>query len=170
MLLPMLMMLAANPAASDPLAPAREGKIMCVVPNVEKKTCIGITRYRVATTDRYETTTSLFLAPSPLITMDVRTEGTVKGEEMCETVKLASFQAGTVFLNGQPADEATSGAVKSQMAAALGALDGKRACSVFVPAEDGMILNQATIDGAPRADLSQKFIWVSEGDGYTLGM
>lgn len=166
-----LLLLAAAPttAQTDPLAPAREGKYMCVVPNKEKKTCVGTTSYKI-TGNSYESTTWLFLAPSPLLTMQVQTKGAVTGDQLCETMKLADFQAGTVHLNGQPADDATSGAVKSQIAGAIGPLDGKTICSEFKPAEDGQLLNQVTIDGTVRSDLSQKFIWVSQKDGYTLGM
>jgi len=165
------LLLATAPALgqADPFAPARAGKIQCVVPNREKKTCAGTTRY-VFTGNDYVSTTWLFLAPSPLITMQMHTRGTVTDGRLCETVKLADFQAGAVMVDGKPADDATSDAVKGQLNAALASLDGKAACSTFVPAADGTILNQVTIDGAIRSDLSQPFIWVSEQDGYTLGM
>jgi len=170
MLISLLLLAAAPaPAQADPLAPAREGKYQCVVPNLEKKTCVGTTRYRLIP-GGYGATTSLLLAPNPLITMEMHTSGKLTGDQLCETVKLADFQAGTVMLNGAPADDATSGVVKSQLATAVSPLDGKVACSTFVPGEDGLFLNQVTLDGAIRSDLSQNFIWVSEEDGYTLGM
>ena len=102
--------------------------------------------------------------------MEVHTSGSAKDGKLCETVRLADFQGGTVFLNGAPADEATSNAVKGQLAAAVTALDGKTACATIKPAENGLLINEMTIDGNVRADLSQKFIWVSEKDGYILGM
>ena len=161
---------AAAGQAADPLAPAREGKYQCVVPNQEKKTCAGTTRYKLGPNGAYDATTQLFLATTPLITMEIRTNGTVKDGQTCETIKLAEFENGTVMLNGQPADAPTATAVKSQMTAAVQALDGKTACSVFKPDADGMMRNEVSIDGAARPDLSQKFIWVSEKDGYSLGM
>ncbi|MDG2532987.1 hypothetical protein P6144_04965 [Sphingomonas sp. HITSZ_GF] len=171
MLLSLLILAAATPApqSADPLAPARSGQYQCVVPNQEKKTCLGTTSYKVSG-DSYESTTQLFLAPTPLVTMEIHTTGVVKNGQVCETVKLSDFQAGTVFLNGQPADAATSEAVKSQMTAAVSALDGKAACSAIKPDADGLLLNEVSIDGTVRADLSQKFVWVSAKDGYKLGM
>jgi hypothetical protein len=171
MLLSLLILATAAPApqSADPLAPARAGKYQCVVPNQEKKTCLGTTSYKV-TGDGYESTTQLFLAPTPLVTMEIHTRGTVKNGALCETIKLADFQAGTVYLNGKPADDATANAVKSQMTAAVSALDGKSACSTLKPGADGLQMNEVAIDGATRDDLSQKFVWVSPKDGYTLGM
>lgn len=171
MLLSLLILAATAPAplGADPLAPARAGQYQCVVPNQEKKTCLGTTSYKV-TGDGYESTTQLFLAPTPLVTMEIRTKGVIKNGALCETIKLSDFQAGTVYLDGKPADPATSNAVKSQMTAAVSALDGKSACSTFKPDAGGLLLNEVAIDGATRADLSQKFIWVSPKDGYQLGM
>ncbi|MEP9360472.1 hypothetical protein [Sphingomonas sp. KR3-1] len=166
----LLLATAATGPAADPLAPAREGKYQCVVPNLEKKTCLGTTSYKPGADGSYESTTQLFLAPTPLITMELHTRGGTKDGKLCETIKLADFQAGIVYLNGKPADDATSNAVKSQMTAAVSALDGKAACSEFKPADGGLLLNEVSIDGTARADLSQKFIWVSAKDGYSLGM
>ncbi|MBN8813034.1 MULTISPECIES: hypothetical protein [Sphingomonas] len=160
---------AAAGQTADPAAPARAGQYQCVLPNREKKTCLGTTSYKIAGSS-YEATTRLFLAPTPLITMELHTRGTVTDGKFCETVKLADFQAGTVLVNGAPADAATATAVKSQLAAVVAALDGKASCSAIKPAEDGLLLNELSIDGAVRADLSQKFVWVSEKDGYGLGM
>lgn len=160
---------AAGPAA-DPLAPAREGKYQCVVPNAEKKTCVGTTRYKLGANGAYEATTTLFLAPTPLVTMEIHTRGASKDGQTCETVKLADFEGGTVLIDGKPADAPTSTAVKSQLTAAVQALDGKTACSTFKPDQGALLVNEVTIDGAARPDLSQKFIWVSEKDGYSLGM
>lgn len=166
-----LLLLAATAAAgqtADPVAPARQGKIQCVLPNQDKKTCLGMTSYRISG-DGYESATRLFLAPTPLITMEIRTRGTVKDGQFCETISLADFQNGKVLVNGAPADEATSSAVKSQMAAAVSSLDGKASCTAIKPAEGGLLLNELTIDGAVRSDLSQKFVWVGDKDGYKLG-
>lgn len=171
MLLSLLILAVTAPAAqaADPLAPARAGQSQCVVPNQEKKTCLGTTSYKF-TGDSYESTTWLLLAPTPLVTMEVHTKGVLKNGALCETVNLADFQAGTVYLNGKPADDATANAVKSQFTAAVTALDGKSACSTIKPGADGQSLNEVAIDGAVRSDLSQKFVWVSAKDGYNLGM
>lgn len=170
----LILLLLAHAAAgqtADPVAPARAGQYQCVVPNREKKTCLGTTSYKIAGSS-YEAVTRLFLAPSPLITMEVRTRGTVADGKFCETVKLADFEAGTVMANGKPADAATATAtaVKSQLTAVVAALDGKTICSAIKAAEDGLLLNETTVDGAARPDLGQKFIWVGEKDGYGLGM
>lgn len=159
---------AAGGQTADPVAPARAGKIQCVVPNQEKKTCLGTTSYKIAG-NSYEATTSLFLAPTPLITMEIRTRGEISDGKLCETVKLADFQAGTVYVGGKPADEATAAAVKSQLIAAVTPLDGKKTCTTIKPAEAGLLLSEIAVDGTVRPDLSQKFVWVGDEDGYKLG-
>jgi hypothetical protein len=159
---------AAGGQTADPVAPARAGKYQCVLPDREKKTCLGTTSYTISG-DSYAATTRLFLAPTPLITMELRTKGTIKNGQFCETIRLADFEAGTVYMDGKPADAPTATAVKSQMAAAITPLDGKSTCSAIKPDADGLMLNELTVDGAPRPDLSQKFLWVSAADGYKLG-
>ncbi|WHU04005.1 hypothetical protein [Sphingomonas sp. NIBR02145] len=171
MMLTSLLLLAAAAAggqADDPVAPARAGKTQCVVPDQAKKTCVGTTSYKISG-NSYEATTRLFLAPTPLITMEIRTRGTVSDGQLCETIKLADFQAGTVYMNGKPAEDATANAVKSQLTAAVAPLDGKNTCTTIKPAENGLLLNELSVDGAVRPDLSQKFVWVSDKDGYKLG-
>lgn len=166
-----LLLLAAATAGgqtADPVAPARAGKTQCVVPNQEKKTCLATTAYKVAG-DSYESTTRLLLAPTPLITMEIHTRGAIKDGQLCETIKLADFQAGTVYMDGKPADDATASAVKSQLTAAVTPLDGKMTCTTIKPAEAGLLLNEIAVDGTVRPDLSQKFVWVSDKDGYKLG-
>jgi len=164
----LLLAAAAGGQTADPVAPARAGKTQCVVPNQEKKTCLGTTSYKIAG-NSYEATTRLFLAPTPLITMEIHTRGTVSNGQLCETIKLSDFQAGTVYMNGKPADDATANAVKSQLTAAVTPLDGKNTCTTIKPAEDGLLLNEIAVEGTVRPDLGQKFVWVSDKDGYKLG-
>lgn len=170
MLTSLLLLAAASGPSADPLAPAREGKIQCILPNKEKKLCAGTTSYRIAPDGSYESTSKLLLAPTPLITMEVRTRGAIKDGKICEPVRIADFQAGTVYVNGAAADDATAGAVRGNLASAVAALDGKTACSAIKPADGGLLLNELAIDGAVRTDLSQKFIWVDAKEGYGLGM
>ncbi len=165
----LLLAAAAGGQSADPVAPARAGQTQCVVPDQQKKTCLGTTAYKVSG-NSYEATTRLFLNPSPLITMEIHTKGTIKGSQLCETIKLADFQAGTVYVDGKPADDATATAVKSQLAAVVSALDGKASCTTIKPTEGGLLLNEIAVEGTVRPDLSQKFVWVSDKDGYQLGM
>jgi hypothetical protein len=168
-----LLLLAATAygqTATDPLAPARQGKIQCVVPNTEKKTCVGTTSYVFAADGSYKTTTRLLLNPEPAIIMEVANSGAVKDGKACEVIKLSDFEAAPITVAGQPADDGTAGAIRGQLGAMLGQYDGKTNCATSKPVEGGMLLNEVAIDGTAHPELSQKFIWVDPKDGYTLGM
>ncbi|WP_066795542.1 hypothetical protein [Sphingomonas soli] len=162
-----LLILAASAAGpgADPLAQARAGKIQCVMPNEANKTCIGVTSYKIKADGSFESTTTLLIAPTPLITLTVTSPGTVKDGALCGPVNKADFEAAKIEMDGQPANDAVATAVRSQMAGALAPMDGKMGCST--EAADGTVT--VTLDGEIRPEMTQKTKWVSPADGYKVG-
>ncbi|MES2989231.1 MAG: hypothetical protein V4808_15120 [Pseudomonadota bacterium] len=167
-MLTMLFLIAASasPQAADPLAPARAGKIQCVTPNEATKTCMGLSTYKINADGSFETSTTLLIAPTPLITMTVKSPGTVKDGALCGPVRKADFEAAAIEQDGQPANEAMAGAVRSQVAGAIAAMDGKMGCGT--EAADGTVT--VTLDGVARPDMTQKTKWVDPSEGYKLGV
>lgn len=156
----------AGAQSADPLAPARAGKIQCIGPNTEKKTCIGTATYVVRPDGSYDVATTIMINPTPLITMETRSSGKVEGGAVCGVVRKADYEAASFTMDGKPADEAVANAIRGQLLAAVAAMDGKNGCSV--EKADGTL--EVTLDGAARPDLNQKGRWVSPGEGYKIGM
>jgi len=165
-----LLLASATPqAAADPLAPAKAGKLQCTNPNFEKKTCIGLTRYRLLPGRGFESTTTIMVAPQPLITMEVKSSGTIKDGMLCAPVLTSDFEAATFQMDGKPADAAMVAAIRPQVTASIAPLNGKLGCTREIP--DGAAAKaEVTIDGVARPEMTQRVLWVSPADGYRLGL
>lgn len=162
-----LFLIAAGQAA-DPLAEARAGKLQCVTPIVETRKCLAMASYVVRPDGSFDTVVTLMVAPSPLIAMETRATGKVEGDQVCSIVRKSDYAAAKFTVDGKPASEATANAISSQVLGAVTALDGKKACSRD-RTEGTLMVEEVTLDGVARPDMTQKFIWVKPGDGYTLG-
>jgi hypothetical protein len=161
-----LFALAAAQAA-DPLAEARAGKIQCFTPDTVAKKCQAITRYAFRTDGGFDATVTVLIAPAPLIAMDTKVIGKVEGDAVCSVVRRSDYAASTFAVDGKPADAATANAILPQLLNQVAALDGKKACSR--DRKDGEIwVEEVTLDGVARPDMTQKFLWVKPEDGYAV--
>jgi len=165
-----LLILAAASAgqAADPLAEARAGKVQCVNPNRATKTCMGIGSYTVRPDGSFDSSVTIMIVPTPLITMEVRSSGKVENGQVCSVIHKADYDSAKLAMDGGAVNSAMDQAIRAQMGAAIAPLDGKKACSTE-KADGDVLLAQATIDGVARPELTQKFIWVSPDEGYKIG-
>lgn len=152
----------------DPLAEARAGKQQCVSPNVEKRKCLAIASYVVRADGSFDTVVQVMIAPSPLVVMETRATGRTEGELICSIVRKADYEASTFTTDGKPADAATASAINAQILPTITAMDGKKACSKD-RADGSLMIEEVTLDGVARPDMTQRFLWVRPEDGYTLG-
>jgi hypothetical protein len=164
----MIALLAAPQAAPDPLAPARAGKIQCVSPNREKKTCLAIASFTVGPNGTFESTVKVLVNPTPAIVMETHAKGTTEGDSTCNLIRTEDYAAATFTMEGAPMDEAIAAAIRPQVAAAIGPMAGKKGCSHERP-EGDLIVSEVTLDGVAHPEMTQKLIWVSASDGYVLG-
>ncbi|NIJ18566.1 hypothetical protein FHS95_000235 [Sphingomonas naasensis] len=164
-----LLLAGAPQAAADPLAPARAGKVQCANPNVEKKTCMGLTSYKLNPDGSFETSTTLLIAPQPPITMDVKSSGKRVGDQLCAPIRKEDFEAATFKIDGTPLDAATATSIRGQILGSLAPMIGKMGCSRETP--DGAVLKaEVTLDGVARPELTQRVLWVMPEDGFKLGL
>ncbi|WP_213981307.1 hypothetical protein [Sphingomonas sp. dw_22] len=163
------LLLIAAAHAADPLAEARAGKLQCVSPNVEAKKCLAIASYVVRPDGSFDTVVTLMIAPSPLIAMETRASGKAEGEALCSIVRKSDYEASKYTIDGKPADAATASAITAQILGTVAAMDGKKACSIDRPDTGDLMVEEVTLDGVARPDMTQKFIWVKPEDGYTVG-
>lgn len=169
MLLLLLTAGQSQAAIADPLAPAREGKIQCLAPNKEKKSCIGIASYTVLPDGSFDTAARVLIAPMPAIVMETRSSGKKEGDALCSIIRRQDYAGARISIEGAPADAVTGEAIRSQLLSAIATLDGKKACSHIVP--EGEVLRiDVTVEGTARPDLTQRAIWVRPDEGYKLGM
>lgn len=165
-----LLILAASATGqtADPLAEARAGKIQCVTPNRETKTCAGIARYTVRPDGSFDSAMTIMIVPSPLVTMEVRSTGKTEGNATCNIVSKADFDKATMAMDGGPVNSAMEQAIRAQVGASVAPMEGKKACSVDKTDGD-VLVAEATLDGVARPELNQRYIWVKPEDGYKIG-
>lgn len=161
-------LLAAPQAAPDPLAPARAGKIQCVSPNREKKTCLAIASFVVGPNGTFDSTVRVLVNPTPAIVMETHAKGTTEGDSTCNVIRAEDYAAATFTMEGAPMDEAVAASIRPQVTAAIGPMAGKKGCSRERP-EGDLIASDVTLDGVAHPEMAQKLIWVNPGEGYTLG-
>jgi hypothetical protein len=165
----LLMTAAAAQAAADPLAAAKAGKLQCANPNVEKKTCLGLTSYKVNPDGSFTTITTVIVAPQPLVTMEVKSAGTVRDGALCAPIRTSDFEAASIQMDDKPADPAVASAIRAPVVASLASLAGKMGCTR--ESADGAVSRaEVTIDGVPRPELTQRVLWVKPDEGYRLGL
>jgi len=168
MLTLMLALLAPTQPVPDPLAFAREGKVQCVSPDREKKTCLAIAAYKPGAGNSFESTVTVLVNLAPLITMATHTTGTIETGGMCNTIRAEDYAASVFTMNGAPMDESMAASIRPQVTAAIAPMVGKKGCS-REHAEGDMLVSEVTLDGVAHPEMTQKLIWVSPSDGYTLG-
>ncbi len=172
MILSTLVLLAAlaGQSAPAPLAPAREGKLQCYVPDAAKKTCQAIAGYEPQPDGSYRNTAKVLIAPERSISMETVSTVQVKGAAICGVMARADLLAGRVLAGNTPLPKAQADPILERIATALaaaGTLD-KETCTTYTP--DGTQLKaEVTVDGVARPDFTQPVIWVSPSDGFTLG-
>jgi hypothetical protein len=169
LLAPLLLLAAAQTEQSDPLAPAREGRIRCIGPDRQARTCATMVRYTLHEAGGFDAEVSGVVSLQPLVVIDYRTSGGVEDGAVCSIVRPVDFTAGKLSKSGAPMTAALESQVRSNVMLALQPLAGKRRC--YRDRQSGEELaSDVTIDGALRPDLAQRAIWVKAEDGYTTGM
>jgi hypothetical protein len=164
----LLLAATAPQAAADPLAFARAGKVQCASPNLEKKTCRAIARLTLNADGSFQTTTTILIAPQPIITMEVKSVGTVRDGALCGPIRKADFEAASFQMDGKPIDPTTAATIRGQILASIDPLVDKMGCTREV-ADGAVFRAEVTIDGVARPDMTQRVLWVKPEDGYKLG-
>lgn len=165
----LLLASAAPQVTGDPLASARAGKLQCANPNVEKKTCMGLSSYKLNPDGSFESTTTIVIAPQPLVTMEVKAPGTVKDGALCGPIRKADFEAATLKVDGKPLDEAKASTIRTQVVGAITPMLDKMGCARETPDGAGFKV-EVTLDGVAHPEMTQRVLWVKPDEGYKLGL
>lgn len=156
--------------AADPLAPAREGKLRCVSPNVEKRTCQTIIHYSLGAGGGYDATVVGVVSRDPTILLRYKTFGRVEEGGVCGNVRLTDFEKGDLLGNGMPLTGTIERKMRLQLIDMVQPLAGKKRCFIDRPGDDGAgTVSVVTLDGVPEAGPGQEVAWVSPDEGYAVG-
>lgn len=172
-LLPLLAATAPiQDASADPLAPAREGKIRCVSPNLTLKTCQSMVRYTVRGADGFDAVVTGIVEREPVVLLRYSTFGRADAAGVCSMVRLRDFETGRLMKGGTPLNRADEQVVRLRLLDAIQPLAGRKRCYLDRPGDAGKreITSVVTIDGLVRPELQQTVIWVSPSEDFQLGV
>lgn len=163
----LLMSIVAAHAADDPLAPAREGKLLCNRPNKDHKTCLSINSYTFKSDGTISNSSTSLLSPTQPVTMTTVTSVAIRNGAYCGRIRKEDLDASVFQANGQKLPDAQAAQLRAQIAGALASLIGKEICTTFVPDADGLQA-QAKVDGTSEPKFNRHVIWIAPGEGYTI--
>jgi hypothetical protein len=160
---------AAAPVVSSPtdvFAPARNGQLACIVPDKVKKTCRSLSHYTFKDGKIIDTTETL-LVEKPLLTVETRSVGEIRGQNSCGTLRTADIEAATFLLRGNPASRRTADRGREAFMSVMANYLDREICTTYV--RDGAAFRTVIlVNGSEHRHLSQPMIWVGPSDGYEV--
>jgi hypothetical protein len=159
---------AAAAPLGAPLAPASSGRLQCYGPNVTQRTCQSLAGYATGAGGEIENTASAMVLANPLVVMRTVSPVTIKAEQVCGEIREQDVQSADFTVDGAPATTVQSARLRAKMLAAMQRLLGRQICTAYVPA-GGSFVATATVDGVRDPNFDQRVVWVSRGDGYSVG-
>ena len=150
---------------TDPLAPAKTGKLLCSSPDQALATCGALASYVFTKDGAIVSRSEVVVSPRPFTTMTTSASVRVRGAEVCG--RLTGVQAATFVIDRKPADEATTAALRTRLGPAFNGFAGVELCTVYVPRWEGFMA-LISIGGERRPGLDQPVIWVDPAEGYAV--
>lgn len=155
------------PADADPLAPARQGKLQCTLPDPVKKSCMAISRYVPDGERRYLNITRSLISGAPDVILEFRFPTVIEGGAACGIMARSELDEAILTVDGVPASEELRKQVVGSMLPQLEPDFGKRACT-RIRDERALLFQYLEIDGEPRPQHRMRVSWVDATEGYRL--
>ena len=160
---------AAAPVGAGPIdvfAPARNGQLACIVPDKVKKTCKSLSQFTFRDGKIIDTTETL-LVEKPLLTIQTRSVGEIRGRNSCGTLRTEDIESATFLVRGNKASRRTADRGREAFMSVMANYLDREICSTYVP--DGSAFRTVIlVNGSEHRHLSQPMIWVRPSDGYEV--
>jgi hypothetical protein len=158
-------------APADPLAPAREGRIRCVAPNMELRTCQAMIRYTPRGADGFDATVLAIIERDPVVLIQYETFGRIEQGGICGMVRASDFESGKLMKGGKPMTAADVQFVRLRLMDAAEPIIGKKRCFIDRPdAGKRTISTVVTLNGVAQNEQAQTVTWVEPGEKFALGL
>lgn len=171
----MILTLTATLAAltvqqADPLAPSRDGMVLCITPNAAARTCQAISVYSQGADGAIASDNRSLISPQPAVILITRTPVTMRGGLECSSTTGLADQIQAIEVDGQPLTGDQFNAVRQGVAAQFEAVLGSgELCSAYgQPQADGTIAFTVTMNGTARPELNGTGMWVRPNDGWRV--
>ncbi|GAA0621807.1 hypothetical protein GCM10009422_17050 [Brevundimonas kwangchunensis] len=155
----------------DPLAPAREGKLMCVSPNTEAKTCSGLVTYSFEADGAIVTEARTAVSAAPPIVLLTRTPMHMRGALECSRTDDFASQITGVEIQGQAlAGDQLNGMRQIIGAQAQQMLGTGEMCAAYHSAADDKVRYEITMEGVAKPELGGEILWIDANAGWTVAI
>lgn len=163
--------LAAAPSVraqdSDPLAPAREGRIECISPNVAARLCGVMSGYRFLEDGKIANDYVMHIQNEPVVLAYGTDTVEVRDGMVCSRIEAGEIEAIRFTVDGRRAPSDIAEELRNAFALALTGID--EICSRTTPDGDTARVTVFT-DGVEQPELAERMIWVRRQEGYTVGV
>lgn len=158
----------AAPAAQDPLAPARDGKVQCYTPDAERQVCRAIGAYRFEPDGRIFNDAENMLRAAPLTILRASYEIHVRDNAECTFGGLLESYIQSIEVDGVALEGEQFASMRAAVAERGREVMGSgEYCSTYHPQADGSFLARVAIDGIPRLS-EDTILWVRREDGWRV--
>lgn len=163
--------LVASAMLSDPLAPAWDGLVQCYGPDVERKTCMAIARYRRSSDGSILNDSEVLLSPSdPEIIIASTAPVFILDNMVCGSGVIKAGDVTSIRLDGAtvtPKDDAQG--LIPQIIATVNSFSGAREiCTRYDERPEGGLAPALFYDGKPGPVADLIVLWVRPEDGWRV--
>ncbi len=148
---------------NDAFARAREGMILCTSPNESRKTCGSTIEFVFGPDGETRAVGESVRNASPLIVSRGPLPLTLLPDGFCSEYRSENADTQTFTIDGVPASEAATASIRADLRSRP---TPPRTCVQF---SSSSTYTRVTIEGVSHPDMSERMIWVSRDEGYTIG-
>ncbi|NBW06794.1 MAG: hypothetical protein EBR82_02075 [Caulobacteraceae bacterium] len=157
-------------AASDPLAPARQGMVQCYDPDTARKLCRAMGFYEFGADGAILNRAETRLQDAPVIVMFAHSTVVIRDGKECSVEPIRPADIDRIEIDGQPLPTDALGPVRAQIVAGLpDMLKGDQPlCSTYPAKTDGPMQVTVDVGGVAHPELTSTVLWVRPADGWKV--
>ncbi len=164
-MLSLILTLALQAGAADPLGPARIGDLQCYRPDTVRKTCRAMGGYSFGADGKILNKAEVILQDTPLVTMTTVSPVTVRDGAVCGP--LSGIDKAQIAVRGHRLPEEDAVPIRAQIRQSMAQVLGKEVCTTYRRSGDWWVAT-VTMDGEARPDMQDTVLWVPASAGYTV--
>ena len=164
----------ARPARDAPAAvsdavfrPTLDGRLECVAPNVEHRTCKAMAIYRRRADGSIELAATSLANATPMILMKSVGTVTFTRDGMCASGVRQAFEKAEFTIDGVPASASQTARFRSRVVHFGREATNGLVCDHYVATGDNL-MDLPTLDGKPVPEAVQRVLFVSPAEGYSV--
>jgi hypothetical protein len=154
------------PKADDQLAPARAGKLVCVLPVESEKLCNTLVTLTFRPDGSVSHHSDILMGDQPRIVLSTDYPVKLKDGAFCGAIGPADVDAARIVVDGAPAPPEQADQIRTVMKANIAARNMQEGCVKPVLRNGGLVMT-GIFDGVDTGS-ADRMIWVGPNEGYAV--